>query len=197
LGGLGPVQSWSFFSLGTGLLEKYTEAEKLKMQVLDARNRILGVEHTNTINTMVNLAAIYHKLGEYAGAGELGIQVLDARNRILGVEHPETILAMENLAATYHELGKYAEAEKLEIQVLDARNKILGVKHPGTITAMANAQEAQEIQVLDAGRTNPREENLHSTQVVLNPPIQVVLPDTIMNLEKKGMYLGNFCLNPL
>jgi len=178
-------------------LEKYTEAEKLEMQVLDARNRILGVEHTNTINTMVNLAAIYHKLGKYAEAEKLGIQVLDARNRILGVEHPETILAMENLAATYHELGKYAEAEKLEIQVLDARNKILGVKHPGTITAMANAQEAQEIQVLDAGSTTPREENLHSMQVVLNPPVQVVLPDTTMNPEKKGMYLGNFCLNPL
>jgi hypothetical protein len=31
-------------------LGKYTEAEKLEMQVLDARNRILGVEHPHTIS---------------------------------------------------------------------------------------------------------------------------------------------------
>jgi len=75
-------------------LGKCTEAEKLEIQVLDASNSILGVEH----------------LPE-----KLGIQVLDARNRILGVEHPHTILAMENLAATLRSLGKYTEAEELVI----------------------------------------------------------------------------------
>jgi hypothetical protein len=30
-------------------LGKYTEAEKLEIQVLDARNRILGVEHPDTL----------------------------------------------------------------------------------------------------------------------------------------------------
>jgi hypothetical protein len=40
-------------------LGKYTEAEKLQIQVLDARKRILGVEHPDTINAMGNLAATY------------------------------------------------------------------------------------------------------------------------------------------
>jgi hypothetical protein len=42
-----------------GSLGKYTEAEKLEIQVLDARNRILGVEHPDTINAMANLAITY------------------------------------------------------------------------------------------------------------------------------------------
>jgi hypothetical protein len=69
----------------------YIEAEKLQIQVLDARNRILGVEHPDTILTMGNLASTYRELGKYTEAEKLEIQVLDARNRILGVEHPDTI----------------------------------------------------------------------------------------------------------
>ena len=44
------------------LLGKYTEAEKLEMQVLDARNRILGMEHPDTINAIADLAATYGEL---------------------------------------------------------------------------------------------------------------------------------------
>jgi tetratricopeptide (TPR) repeat protein len=139
----------------------FKEAEMLENKVVDTRNRILGVEHPDTIRAMANLAAIYQHLGKYTEAEELQIQVLDARNRILGVEHRDTINAMANLASTYQHLGKYTEAEQLEIHVLDARNRILGVEHPDTIRAMANLAathrnlgeyteaEKLEIQVLD------------------------------------------------
>jgi len=98
----------------------FKEAETLRHRVLDMRNRILGVEHTDTIRAMANLAATYQDLGKYTKEEELEIQVLDAGNRFLGVEHPNTIRAMANLATTYHILGKYTEAEMLEMQVLDA-----------------------------------------------------------------------------
>ncbi|KIJ91491.1 hypothetical protein K443DRAFT_114957 [Laccaria amethystina LaAM-08-1] len=138
------------------------EAELLHIKVLDERNKILGVEHPDTINAMASLAATYRNLGKYTEAEKLEIQVLDARNRILGVEHPDTIGAMANLAVTYWNLGKYTEAEKLEIQVLDARNRILGVEHPDTLFAMSNLAgtyqnlgkymeaEKLDLQVLDA-----------------------------------------------
>ena len=35
------------------------EAEKLEIEVLDGRNRILGVEHPDTIRAMANLASTY------------------------------------------------------------------------------------------------------------------------------------------
>ena len=139
-----------------------SEAEKLEEQVLDARNRILGGEHPDTVMAMAHLARSYAQLGKYSEAEKLEKQVLDARKRILGVEHPDTVIAMANLARSCADLGKYSEAEKLEEQVLDAQNRILGVEHPDTIRAMANLaatyahlgkySEAEKLeeQVLDA-----------------------------------------------
>jgi len=149
-----------------------SEAEKLEIQVLNARNKTLGEEHPDTISAKENLASTYSGLGKYTEAEKLKIQVLHARNKILGEEHPDTIIAMENLASTYSDLGKYTEAEELEIQVLDARKKILGEEHPDTISAMGNLAstysdlgkyteaEKLQIQVLDAsskslGREHP------------------------------------------
>ena len=180
-----------------GYLGKYIEAEKLGMQVLNARHRILGREHPHTINAMANLAGVHYNLKKYKEAEKLEIQVLNERNRILGVEHPDTITAMNNLAATYRNLARYTEAEKLETQAHKLMSRVPGAESPHIITTMSNVQEVQEIQVLDAGCTVPEKENLHSTQVVLNHPVQAVLPETTMNPEKEGKYLGCCCLNPL
>jgi tetratricopeptide (TPR) repeat protein len=138
------------------------EAETLEIKVLDERNKILGLEHRDTILAMARLASTNGVLGKYKEAEKLGLQVLDARKRILGVEHTDTIFAMSDLASTYYRLGKYTEAEKLGIQVLDARKRILGVEHPDTLFAMASLtptyrnlrkyKEAEKLdtQVLDA-----------------------------------------------
>ena len=155
------------------------------------------MEHPETINAMAELAATYYYLGKYTEAEKLEIQALDARNRILGVEHPDTIIAMVDLASTYRSLRKYTEAEKLETQAYELKNRVLGAESSHTIITMANVQEAQEIQVLDTGSTVPGEENLHSTQVVFNHPVQGIFPDTPINTEKKGMSFVNDCLNSL
>ena len=178
-------------------LRQYTDAEKLEIQVLDARNRILGVEHPDTMSSMANLSATYYSLGKYTEAEKLNIQVLDTRNRILGVDHPDTIQATVNLAFTYRNLGKYTEAEKLETQAYELKDRVLGAESSLTITTMVNLQQAQEIQILDAGSTVPGEENLQSTQVVFNHQVQGILPDTPINTEKKGMSFVIYCLNSL
>ena len=162
---------------------------------MDDCNRILGVEHPDTIDAMAHLALTYGHLGKYTEAEQLEIQVLDARNRILGVEHPDTIKAMVNLALTCRSLRKSTEAETLETQAYELKNRVLGAESSHTIITMANVQEAQEIQVLDTGSTVPGEENLHSTQVVFNHPVQGIFPDTPINTEKKGMSFVNDCLN--
>ena len=140
----------------------FNEAEILANEVLGARNKILGVEHSHTIHAMADLAVIYQDLGKYTEAEKLGIQVVDARNRILGVDHPDTILAIGNLVTTYYELGKYTEAKKLGLKVLIAMSRSLGVEHPHTFTTRGNlaatyksmgeykTAERLEIQVMNA-----------------------------------------------
>ena len=158
----------------------YKEAENLTNKLLDTRNRILGVQHPDTIRAMKILAVAYIKLGKYAEAERLDIQVLDARKRILGKEHPKTINAMENIAITYQNLGKYTEAEKLQIQVLDARKKNLGEEQSDTLHAMANLAgtyrrsgkcteaERLEMQVLDTRNRILGEEHPDTIKAMAN-----------------------------
>jgi hypothetical protein len=167
------------------------------IQVLDATNRILGVKHPDTIRAMENLAATYQHLGKYMEAEMLEMQVLDARNRILGLEHPDMIHAMGNLPSTYYEHGKYTDAEKLVIQAQEVKSRVPEAESPYTIATVANVQEALETQFLNRRSTVSEEENLHSIQIVSNPPVEAVLPDTIINPETNGMYFSNCCLNPL
>ena len=76
-------------------LGKYTKAEKLEIQVLDARNRILGVDHPYTNDAMGSLGVTYHSLEQYTEAEAEKFQVPDASDIILRVEHPNTISSME------------------------------------------------------------------------------------------------------
>ncbi|KIM31713.1 hypothetical protein M408DRAFT_237152 [Serendipita vermifera MAFF 305830] len=117
---------------------RLTEAEKLEIEVLEQRRRILGVEHPDTIRAAVNLAATYHTQGRWTEAQKLKMEVLEQMRQILGMEHPHTIVAAANLAVTYRSQGRWAEAEKLEIKVLEQRRRVLGMEHPSTILASAN-----------------------------------------------------------
>ena len=82
----------------------------MEIQVLGARNRILGVEHPHTITTTINLAATYKCLGEYTEGEKLQIQAQEAQSRHFGGEHFHTIKTMSNVQET------------LETEVLNARS---------------------------------------------------------------------------
>ena len=78
-------------------LKEYTESEKLKIQILDSRRRILGLEHPHTIRAMTNLAVTYEILGKYEEAVKLVIQAQEVESRNLGVGSHYTIPTMSNV----------------------------------------------------------------------------------------------------
>ena len=65
-------------------LGKYAQSEKLEIQVLNARNRILGVQHPHTILAMKNLAATLRSLGKYKEAEKLVIQAQGVKSGVIG-----------------------------------------------------------------------------------------------------------------
>ena len=133
---------------------KYIEAEKLEIQVLDARNKIFGVEHPETIRAMENISVTYHNLGRYTEAEKLKIQVLNARNRILRVEHQDTTSAMGCQTATYQGLGQYTEVEKLDIQVLDATTPI--VSEPWVMATSSNTALQENVTTVQEQMQHPK-----------------------------------------
>ena len=115
-----------------------TEAEKLELQILKTKKKVLGVEHPSTLASMNNLALTYWNQGRWKEAEELEVQVLEIRKRVLGVEHPDTLQSMNNLASTYWDQGRWKEAEELEVQVLEMSKRVLGVEHPDTLVSIGN-----------------------------------------------------------
>ncbi|MGH8932903.1 MAG: tetratricopeptide repeat protein [Egibacteraceae bacterium] len=70
---------------------RVAEAIRLEERVLAERERVLGVEHPDTLTARANLAGSYWSVGRVAEAITLGERVLAERERVLGVEHPDTL----------------------------------------------------------------------------------------------------------
>jgi hypothetical protein len=68
--------------------------------VFEARMRILGEEHPDTLRSMQSLAISYDSAGRLAESLEIFEQVFEARKRVLGEEHPSTLQAAGNVADT-------------------------------------------------------------------------------------------------
>ena len=77
----------------------YATATRLFEAVLDVFERVLGLEHRETLSTRNNLAASLSSQGRYAEAEALERELLTVQARVLGPEHPNTLATRNNLAS--------------------------------------------------------------------------------------------------
>jgi hypothetical protein len=66
----------------------------------------LGMDHPNTLSSMINLASTYWNQGRWEDAEQLDIRVMEISKTKLGVDHPDTLSSMANLASTYRNQGR-------------------------------------------------------------------------------------------
>jgi tetratricopeptide (TPR) repeat protein/tRNA A-37 threonylcarbamoyl transferase component Bud32 len=104
-------------------LERPAEAERLAYQTWQARGRVLGPEHRDTLDSMDTYASTLGWLGHLNEGIELDRQCLAARRRTLGPSHPDTLTSMNNLADFLLRAGAWSECipllkEGLEIQAV-------------------------------------------------------------------------------
>jgi nephrocystin-3 len=135
---------------------------RLGEQRTTACERLLGVEHPDTLKSMGNYALTLKASGDFNGAQQLEDKVLKASIRLLGTKHPDVLASMNNLAQTLNLSGDLEDSQKLLEQALDIANQVLGPTDPATLTIMSNLAEthsgrglyeiAQELeeQVIDA-----------------------------------------------
>ncbi len=113
----------------------FDKAQEMAEASLQARVRILGEDHPDTLSSMTNLASTYQEQGRLAEAEELLIQVLKTEKQELGEEHPDTLASMNNLAEALSNQGKYEEAEAILRRTLMLREKVLGKDHSETLSS--------------------------------------------------------------
>ncbi|RYP80699.1 hypothetical protein DL770_006113 [Monosporascus sp. CRB-9-2] len=122
-----------------GLLSEHFEDRHRYQEVrIELREKVLGIEHPDTLGSMNNLALALDSQGRYDEAEQMHRQILKLREKVLGRKHPDTLTSMNNLALVLHRQGKYNETEQMHRQGLELREKVLGRKHPETFTTMNN-----------------------------------------------------------
>jgi len=120
---------------GLGLYdESYTYAEKS----LELRKTALGEEHSDTLESLNNLALVLCRQGKDAEAEQLYRQCLEVHKRVLGDGHPETMSTLNNFALALAVQGKYAEAEPIFRECLETGKRVLGDEHRYTSTSLSN-----------------------------------------------------------
>ena len=113
----------------------FGEAERTWREGLEAKRKILGPEHPETLDIQNNLGtAIWAGRKGPAKPSMFSREVAEIRTRVLGPEHPATLASLHGLAWAYQYQGRFAEAEPIWAKLLDTRRRVMGARHPDTLT---------------------------------------------------------------
>lgn len=85
------------------------QAEALFISTLEARKRVLGEAHPDTLSSMDDLGSLYLNQGACEKAESLFRQVSESRQRVLGAQRPDTANALTSLADTLLMQRRYGE----------------------------------------------------------------------------------------
>lgn len=103
---------------------------------LDLRQRLLGPEHHDTLESLGDLASFVVEHGEPVRARTLADRLVAASERSRGAEDPETLRAKNMLARIVIAQGKYAEAETIARETLAVQSRVLGEEDPRTLSTL-------------------------------------------------------------
>jgi len=122
------------------------EAEQLSRTVLEVRERSLGPDHIETLESVSHLALVLSSLyiifrGNWDSAKTIEMESLlqravDGRERVLGLKHPDTLKSKNNLAGYLYLKGDIGSAEKLLRHVLSVEEQLLGPEHPNLLMTL-------------------------------------------------------------
>ncbi|KAM0254840.1 hypothetical protein ACHAQJ_006381 [Trichoderma viride] len=141
-------------ALASYLLGQYQVAELEYRRLLQAKEKVLGKDHLNTLISKDDLASTLYRQGRYNEAEQIYQEALKLCEKVLGKDHPQTLTNKNNLAIVLTEFGRYKEAEQMHQQTLKLSRykeaeqmhqqtfklyeKVLGKNHPQTLVSMAN-----------------------------------------------------------
>ena len=115
-----------------GAYGRFEEAEAMNRRALKGREKVLGVEHRDTLASVNNLALAFQQQGKYEEAEAMHRRALEGREKVLGVEHPETLTSIYGLAYMLHQQQKYVLAKSMYERALAGFGKVLRPDHPTT-----------------------------------------------------------------
>ncbi len=137
--------------------QRLERAMALGEEALQARNRILGEEHPNTLTSIANLAVVYKAMGMTDKAEAMQRKEMELCIKVLGEEHPDAIVSIANLGSSLRDQGRFEEALPLLERSSRLARKVLPTDNPGiafnlgwyagTLRALGRFQEAEPLMI--------------------------------------------------
>jgi Tetratricopeptide repeat len=121
-----------------GYSGSYVGARELSKEMLDARVRVLGPEHPDTLTARHNLARWTGEAGDAAKARDQYVSLLSIQGRVLGPDHPHTLSTRDNLAYYTGQAGDAAGARDQYAALLPITEQVLGPEHPSTLATRSH-----------------------------------------------------------
>jgi tetratricopeptide (TPR) repeat protein len=131
-------------NIGSALSEqkKYEAAEEIYRRAVEGREKVLGKEHTQTLDSVIDLGNAFYNQGKYKAAEEIYQRAAEGREKILGKEHTLTLDSVIDLGDALYSQGKYEAAEEIYRRAAEGREKVLGKEHAGTLISINNLGNA-------------------------------------------------------
>jgi tetratricopeptide (TPR) repeat protein len=112
--------------------KRLERAKAINEEVLQARLRVLGEDHQDTLTSLGNLRSVYAGLGLREQAVAMGRREVEASVRVLGEEHPDTLVALANFGNTLRGEDRCDEALPYLERAVRGSRKVLPPENPGT-----------------------------------------------------------------
>ena len=117
---------------------KMKEAEDLYLRALITKEKVLGLEHASTLQTVNCLGVSYSKQGKEGKAEEMYLRALVGNEKKHGPEHSNTLDVITNLGVLYKLQGKEKEAEEMYLRALVGYEKVHGPEYKSTLDMVHN-----------------------------------------------------------
>ncbi|KAI1497170.1 hypothetical protein F5X99DRAFT_30200 [Biscogniauxia marginata] len=107
----------------------WRDTEKLRLDIIDAKKRLHGRDHPDTLFEMNGLGLLYMNQNRWHEAEAVIKEVMETTKCILGGEHSQTLRCIGNLSVVLSNQGRFEEAERLVLEALAVCERTLGLKH--------------------------------------------------------------------
>ena len=117
---------------------RHKAGHKKAIKALALCEKILGLDHTLTLDTANTLGNLYRNQDRLEEAEAMYQRALAGKEKALGSDHKSTLDTVNNLGILYQGQGRLEEAEAMYQRALGRKEKALGSDHSSTLDTVYN-----------------------------------------------------------
>ena len=186
---LSTLQSMASLASALEMLHNWSEAEKLYLEIIERKKKLLGRDHHTTLDSITSLASLYKNREQWAKAEEPATEALRISQKVFGAEHPATMSNMNVLASVLAGQRRYRDAREVYRKLKEVALTTFGAEHQLTLTTETNIANMYFAQGLSYNAGTLLSELAEKQKAILGPKHHVSLA-TVSSLAMVHAHYG-------